>query len=278
MKKKPTKKKVVKKAAKKKTPAKKIVAKAAPKRTKWSTPEPVTPRVGDKIQFTYLRVKSGNPVRGIVREVGHKLLTIRLQKQVEGFSSTWKRGEVAILEWKHVTNLSIKKKFTRATSLKTKLSPEEYERIKGSAEAELYTYNKKTEMYEQALRLIQGLAKARRSAPQFCLYTIVGGTTLFLKPDGTLTENKKLAKEFYHGFDSAESRIAFWEDKLGIKFKHRYHEHQDLPVVESTKRKRKQSGDSEPVRANGIGDGVPVLSESQRIFAELESEVNTQLQ
>lgn len=51
-------------------------------------------KVGDMVQFNASRIMHGNPVEGIVKEIGMEWIEIELTKYIEGISNSWDAGEV----------------------------------------------------------------------------------------------------------------------------------------------------------------------------------------
>lgn len=98
------------------------------------------------------------------------------------------------------------------------LKPEEFEKLKGTAEAHQYRFDEKRNLYIKQIRLIRGLVSAKKNATCYALATKVGIHTMLLSKDGRLTFDEQEAKVFYDGFDDPEIRKQIWETKIGIKF------------------------------------------------------------
>lgn len=107
---------------------------------------------------------------------------------------------------------------------KTKLTPEEYKKIQGSIESHQYRWDPEKKLWHKTIRGIRGIAAARRKAPRFILATKVGKLegALFLtydekKKSCSLTDDKKAAKVFYHGYDDPATRSKYWGEIVGLK-------------------------------------------------------------
>lgn len=107
---------------------------------------------------------------------------------------------------------------------RTKLRPEEFNKLNGSIESHQYRFDPKRNLYVKQINKIRGVATARRKARRFILATIVGNVgEMYLTPDGKLTRNKKESKFFFYGFDDPSSRARHWGSITGLKlFEHSY--------------------------------------------------------
>jgi|SRR5690606_10312671 len=106
---------------------------------------------------------------------------------------------------------------------KTKLKPEQLERVKGYAgEGKATKYDENGEL---SLTLVRRLAKAKRKAKKYVLFTDEIGRRLYvadktkvdLAPYETpYTFNKKEALIFYYGFDDPEVKRTWYGGYTGI--------------------------------------------------------------
>jgi preprotein translocase subunit SecA len=96
---------------------------------------------------------------------------------------------------------------------KVKLTPEAYEKIKGSAQANQFKFNSSSNKYEKSMRMTRGLLLAWKKSPKFMLKLVAGvEKRTYLSKDNALTTNKKEAKLFAHGFDDPTlKRIEFMQ-------------------------------------------------------------------
>lgn len=93
---------------------------------------------------------------------------------------------------------------------RTRLNPEQLNRVLGSAsEGEASKYSADG---VQSLELTRRLAKAKRRAKRYALFTDQLGKRLYVASDdvGRLTFDKKEALQFFHGFDKPELKLEFF--------------------------------------------------------------------
>lgn len=101
---------------------------------------------------------------------------------------------------------------------KTKLTKEQFKRLKGSIDAHQYRWDEKKKLYIKELIKIKGIAEAKRKAPTYVLGANVAKVgVMFIKDDGTLTYKKKEAKVFYHGWDDPQKHAQIWGKITGLK-------------------------------------------------------------
>lgn len=101
---------------------------------------------------------------------------------------------------------------------KTYLNPSEFKKLKGAIEAKLYTYWPEKKLYRKTIKLIRGVAAAKRNAKTYILATNVGINEMYLMSNGKLSNEKKDAVKFYQGFDNPINRKEHWERQTGLKY------------------------------------------------------------
>jgi hypothetical protein len=95
--------------------------------------------------------------------------------------------------------------------LKAKLTPDQYEKVKGSIEAGTYKFD--GAMWCKTIRSIRGIAAAKRKAKIYYLATEAGNTgTMYLTNDLKLSYDRKTAMPFYEGFDDPKTQIKKWQE------------------------------------------------------------------
>lgn len=102
---------------------------------------------------------------------------------------------------------------------KTKLTKEQFKKLKGSVESFRYVWDKEQKVYVLSMRVIKGLALAKDKAQKFALATHVGKVDahLFLTTEDTLSPRREDARVFYAGFDDPLTQARQYGEKLKIK-------------------------------------------------------------
>ncbi len=104
--------------------------------------------------------------------------------------------------------------------LKTKLTPEEYEQIKGTRDAHQFKFNAESGKWERNLRKIRSLLKAWNKSPKFLLRLSSNiDRRYYLSKTNELTADKKSARQFALGFDDPDVIVRKYTDKLQLFFK-----------------------------------------------------------
>ena len=75
---------------------------------------------------------------------------------------------------------------------------------------------KRLEKPKRDIRSVRGVFKAWLKAPQYGLM-LDAKIKMYVTVDGKLTDNRKMAAKFRHGFDDPQSKRDFWQNVLGVK-------------------------------------------------------------
>lgn len=104
--------------------------------------------------------------------------------------------------------------------LKTKLTPEEFEQIRGTRDAHQFKFNETSGKWERNMRKIKSLLKAWNKSPKFLLQLVSNiDRRFYLSKDNELTPEKKHARQFAMGFDDPDTIVKKFNTKLDLVFK-----------------------------------------------------------
>lgn len=102
---------------------------------------------------------------------------------------------------------------------KIKLSPKQFEKIRGSADAHKFIWDESEQKYVQTIRIIRGLAKALGKAKKFVLRVDTDhGKRLYLAHDGFVYSTKE-AIHFSYGFDEPTTKQKEWTQRTKLTLK-----------------------------------------------------------
>ena len=110
---------------------------------------------------------------------------------------------------------SIKRKLSKNLAGRTRLSPDQLERVKGQAGEGLAS--RYLSDGTLSLQLARNLAKAKRKARKFVLYSDQLGKRVYISKkveDIPLTFHPDEALKFFEGFDSPDTKVKYWNARI----------------------------------------------------------------
>ena len=100
---------------------------------------------------------------------------------------------------------------------KTKLTPAQFNRLKGSIDEHQYVWDPEEKLFVKTMKTIKGIAEIKKRSPRYGLATKLGNTgILYLTDEFTFSESRDKAKVFYTGFDMPEVQIQKYKVITGV--------------------------------------------------------------